>query len=272
MALVSSKWLNNNLNKVKIIDASWHLKKDRDAFNEYKKKHIQNSVFINLDEVSDQNQNLPHNHYLPKKELWEQKLSQLGISNNSFVIIYDNSDLISSCRIWFQFLYFGHDSKLVSILNGGLKNWLLENRKVTDKKTKIISSKYIAKENHHMIKIKSQIEKNIKTKEFTILDARSKNRFLGIEEEPRPNVKKGNIPESKSLPFKELIDQKTNKLLNEKNLREKFNALKIANKNTVMSCGSSVTATTLALAYSLIKSDYTPKIYIGSWSEYGKIK
>ena len=123
-----------------------------------------------------------------------------------------------------------------------------------------------------MIKIKSQIEKNIKTKEFTILDARSKNRFLGIEEEPRPNVKKGNIPESKSLPFKELIDQKTNKLLNEKNLREKFNSLKIANKDTVMSGGSSVTATTLALAYSLIKSDYTPKIYIGSWSEYGKIK
>ena len=62
------------------------------------------------------------------------------------------------------------------------------------------------------------------------------------------------------------------KLLNEKNLREKFNSLKIANKDTVMSCGSSVTATTLALAYSLIKSDYTPKIYIGSWSEYGKIK
>ena len=38
-----------------------------------------------------------------------------------------------------------------------------------------------------------------------------------------------------------------------------------------MSCGSSVTASSIALAYSLINDDYTPKIYIGSWAEYGKI-
>ena len=31
-----------------------------------------------------------------------------------------------------------------------------------------------------------------------------------------------------------------------------------------------VTAATLALAYSLINDDYTPKIYLGSWTEYGK--
>ena len=37
-----------------------------------------------------------------------------------------------------------------------------------------------------------------------------------------------------------------------------------------MSCGSSVSAASLALAYSLINDDYTAKIYIGSWTEYGK--
>ena len=42
--------------------------------------------------------------------------------------------------------------------------------------------------------------------------------------------------------------------------------------NVVFSCGSSVTASVLGVAYSLINNKYMPTIYIGSWSEYGKIK
>ena len=227
---------------------------------------------MDLDKVSNRSLNLPHNHFLPKKELWEQKLSEIGISNNSTVVIYDHSDLISSCRIWFQFRYFGHNSNLVFILNGGLKSWLLEKRKVTDKKTKVLPSKYVAKENKNMIKNKSQIKKNIKTKTFKVLDARSKNRFLGLEPEPRPNVKSGSIENSKSLPFNELINKKTNRFINKKNLKKKFDSVRINGLNVVATCGSSVTAATLALAYSLINSNYVPKIYIGSWSEYGKIR
>ena len=34
---------------------------------------------------------------------------------------------------------------------------------------------------------------NIKRKEFTVLDARSKKRFLGLESEPRPGIKSGSI-------------------------------------------------------------------------------
>ena len=272
MNLVSTKWLNKNLTKVKIIDASWHLKKDRNALAEYKKKHIKNAIFLDLDKVSNQSLSLPHNHFLPKKEQWELKLSKIGISNNSTVVIYDYSDLISSCRIWFQFLYFGHNSNFVFVLNGGLKSWLLEKRKVTGKKTKVLPSKYVAKENKHMIKNKSQIKENIKTKTFKVLDARSKNRFLGLEPEPRPNVKSGSIKNSKSLPFNELINKKNNTFMDKKNLKKKFDSVKINGLNIVTTCGSSVSAATLTLAYSLIYSNYVPKIYIGSWSEYGKIK
>ena len=88
----------------------------------------------------------------------------MGILNTDRIVIYCYSDLISSCRAWFQFLYFGHDPKLVSVLNGGMKKWKLENRKVTNLKTKIIPSTYKAKENKNMIKILSQSNKNIKKK------------------------------------------------------------------------------------------------------------
>ena len=45
----------------------------------------------------------------------------MGVSNDDKIVIYDNSDLITSCRCWFQFLYFGHRPDLVFILDGGLK-------------------------------------------------------------------------------------------------------------------------------------------------------
>jgi len=194
----------------------------------------------------------------------------MGILNTDRIIIYCYSDLISSCRAWFQFLYFGHDPKLVSVLNGGMKKWKLESRKVTNLKTKIIPSKYKANKKKNMIKVKSQIKKNIKKKEFTVLDARSKNRFLGREREPRIGVKSGSIEGSKSLPLNELVNIKDNTFLDQKKLKELFNLKGIDSNKIVMSCGSSVSASSLALAYSIINDDYMAKIYVGSWTEFGK--
>ena len=270
MTLVSTEWLNENLSKVKIIDASWHLVKNRNAIEEYNKEHIENAIFFDLDKSSNQRKNLPHGHFLPSTSDHEKNISEMGILNTDRIIIYCYSNLISSCRAWFQFLYFGHNPKLVSVLNGGMKKWKLEGRKTTNAKTKIIPSKYKAKKNNNMIKIKSQIDENIKKKEFTVVDARSKKRFLGLEPEPRPGVKSGSIDGSKSLPLTEIVNVEDNTFLDIKKLRNIFNSSEISSNKIVMSCGSSVSAASLALAYSLINDDYIPKIYIGSWTEFGK--
>ena len=272
MTLVSTDWLNENLDKVKVIDASWHLVKNRNAIEEYNKEHIENAIFFDLDKNSDQRKDLPHGHFLPSASDHEKNISEIGILNTDEIIIYCNSDLISSCRAWFQFIYFGHDPKLVSVLNGGMKKWKLEGKKVTNLKTKINQSKYKPNENKNMIKIKSQIDENIKKKDFTVLDARSKNRFLGLEPEPRPGIKSGSIEESKSMPLSEIINVKDNTFLDTKKLSDIFNSIGISSNKIVMSCGSSVSAASLALAYSLINDDYIPKIYIGSWTEFGKNK
>ena len=270
MTLVSTNWLNKNLGKVKIIDASWHLVKNRNAIEEYNKEHIPNAIFFNLDKNSNQDKKLPHGHFLPTKKVHEKAISNMGILNSDHVVIYCCSDIISSCRVWFQFLYFGHEPKLVSVLNGGMKKWKLEDREVTNNKSRIIPSNYSAVENKSMVKIKSEINLNIKNKEFTVLDARSKNRFLGLEAEPRPKVKSGSIEGSKSLPLTEIINLNDNTFINNKKLKDIFNLMKINSSKAVMSCGSSVSASTLALAYSIVNDDYMAKIYIGSWTEYGK--
>ena len=71
----------------------------------------------------------------------------MGIKNEDSIVIYDNSDVISSCRCWFSFLYFGHNKNLVHVLDGGLNKWKSDNYKTDNKTTDIIKTSYIAYEN-----------------------------------------------------------------------------------------------------------------------------
>jgi len=270
MSLVTSDWLENNLGKVKLIDCSWHMPDvKRNACAEYLKEHIPGAIFFDLDKYSDANTDLPH--MLPDQTIWEEIISNLGISNNDRIIIYDNSDVLSSCRCWYNFIYFGHNSNLVSVLDGGLKKWNLENKVVNNNKIKIQKSKYKSQENKNLVKNKNQINSNINIKDFFVIDARSKERFEGKIPDPRKNVRSGSIPNSFCLPFKEIIN-KDNTFKNTEEISKKFmQIIDIKHDNIVFSCGSGVTACVLALAYSLVNNKYSPKIYDGSWAEYGKI-
>mgnify|MGYP001369569266 CR=1 FL=1 len=116
MSLVSTDWVEKNNKNLKIIDCSWHMPNvNRNGYNEYLQSHIENSIFFDLDKNSEKDTDLPH--MLPKQKVWEKIMSSLGINNNDEILVYDNSDLKSSCRFWFTLLYFGHDEKKLHILN-----------------------------------------------------------------------------------------------------------------------------------------------------------
>ena len=51
---------------------------------------------------------------------------------------------------------------------------------------------------------------------------------------------------------------------------EFMNIINLEENDIVFSCGSGITASVLALAYSLINNKYSPTVYDGSWSEFGK--
>ncbi len=122
-----------------------------------------------------------------------------------------------------------------------------------------------------MLKIKKQIDENIHNNEFDVIDARSRDRFEGKIAEPRKGLRSGSIKNSICLPFSELINE-DHTFVSKYKIQERFKSLKIDDsKNLVFTCGSGVTASVLALAYSLINDKYLPCIYDGSWAEYGII-
>ena len=270
MSLVNTNWLEKNLTKVKIIDCSWHMPQaNRNGLEEYNREHIPNAIFFDLDDNSKKNTDLPH--MLTDKNSWEKIVSNIGIKNEDEIIIYDSSDVISSCRCWYNFIYFSHDPKLIHVLDGGLKKWNNEKKPTTIALTKTLKTNYKAVEKKELVKNKAEIDKNISTKKFKVIDARSRERFEGKIQEPRKGLRSGSIQNSFCLPFSELINE-DGTFINKDKILEKFKSTKcIIDRNLVFSCGSGVTASVLALAYSLIDNKYMPKIYDGSWSEYGKI-
>ena len=271
MSLVETDWLEKNLNTVKIIDCSWHMPQTkRNSLEEYKANHIPNAVFFDLDDNSKKDVDLPH--MLVDSNDWEKIVSKMGIKNSDQIIIYDNSDVISSCRCWFNFIYYGHNPNLVHVLNGGLGKWIKENRKITNIESIISISKYKSSKKKELVKDKNFINQNIKSQEFKVIDARSKERFEGKVPEPRKGLRSGNIINSLCIPFSNCLNK--DKTFKKKDaLKDVFrSSLKNINENNIVfSCGSGVTACVLALAYSLINDKYQPCIYDGSWAEYGII-
>ena len=202
---------------------------------------------------------------LPTQKYFEKKISNLGINSNDILVVYCKEGILSSPRVWWMFKYFGH--KKVFVLNGGLKGWTLANGISKYGPIKLKKTKYKAGRinSHYNCTYDELVEKFKKKESLYILDARPKKRFLELEPEPRETIGRGKIEGSLSLDFS-LLDSK-GFLKSKKKIRNIFNDLINKNKKIVCSCGSGVSACTLALTLSYI-GNHKWSVYDGSWTEW----
>ena len=150
--LVQSEELNNHLEhpNLRIVDTSWHLPKaKRNGLQEFEQEHLPGAVFLDLDEVSDPESELPHT--IPTQEYFSKKIGELGIGNDSWVVVYDTIGLFSAARVWWMFRAFGHES--VSLLDGGLPKWKAENRPLSQGRSEAKPSQFRAVFNLSLIHI-----------------------------------------------------------------------------------------------------------------------
>jgi thiosulfate/3-mercaptopyruvate sulfurtransferase len=265
--LVSTEWLAENLGKpgVKVVDASFKmpgvlpLPKD-----DYLAKHIPGAVFFDVDAVSDHSNPLPH--MFPSAEQFGRDAGALGIGNDDTVVIYDSGGWVAAPRAWWMFLSFG---KQVRILNGGLKKWAAEGRKVESGQVTPKPSTFKAAFDARRVRSMQQLVANISSRAEQVIDARANERYQGKVAEPRPGLRAGHIPGSLSLPYNNLFNAATGEMKSLDELRAAFLGAGVKIEAPIVtSCGSGVSAAVLTLALYRLGVE-NPALYDGSWTEWG---
>ncbi|MFU8865455.1 MAG: 3-mercaptopyruvate sulfurtransferase [Rhodobacterales bacterium] len=265
--LVSTDWLAAHLKDpdLRILDATYYLPGDpRDAKASYAAAHIPGARYFDIDEISDHRSDLPH--MAPPVEKFMSRMRAMGVGDGHQVVVYDTEGLFSAARVWWLFRLMGQMD--IAVLDGGFPKWLAEGREVEDMPPMVRDRHMTVRRQNQMVKDVTQVSSASKLGDYEIVDARAAERFAGEVDEPRPGLRKGHIPGSKNLPFKDILNP-DGTLMDADALRAAFDAAGVdLSKPVITTCGSGVTAAILSLALERIgKTDHS--LYDGSWSEWG---
>jgi len=264
---VTPDWVLEHLNddNLVILDASMQKVVGRSPIEYEQPTFLLCAVPFDLESsFVDPDSDLPHT--LPNPERFTSLAQQLGINEDSHIVIYDNQGIYSSPRAWWMFKVMGHRN--VSILDGGLPAWL-EKGYPTQMQPSVVSEvgDFRAQLQPQWLCSLEQVLQAIDDESTCIIDARASARFLGQAPEPRPGLRSGHIPSALNLPFLGIM--KGNGYDSLENLTQAFEGLGVTqDQRLVFSCGSGITACILLVA-ALQVGYQNLAVYDGSWAEWG---
>lgn len=264
--LVSTAWLAEHLYdpNVVVVDASWYMPATgRDPNAEYLASHLPGAVFFDIDDIADKTTTLPH--MLPPAGEFARAVGALGIAETDTIVVYDEAGVYSSPRVWWEFTAMG--ARDVRVLDGGGPRWRAEGRPVESGEVTRPRRVFHPHLQPHLVTDFFEVLNLTQSKDRLIVDARSAERFRGEALEPRPGLRPGHIPGSLNVPVNLLTAEGKVKPASE--LRDVFRQAGIDLKRPlVTSCGSGITASTLALALRIAGAREVA-VYDGSWAEWG---
>lgn len=264
--LVSTDWLAQRLHNpnLVVVDASWYMPAaGRSGQAEYVQSHLPGAVFFGIDEIADKTTTLPH--MLPTPEEFAHAVGALGIAETDTIVVYDEAGVFSSPRVWWEFCAMG--AKDVRVLDGGGPKWRGEGRPTESGEVARPRKVFHARLQPHLVADFFEVLNLTQSKDRVIVDARAAERFRGEAPEPRPGLKSGHIPGSLNVPVSSLTTDGHFRPADE--LKTIFRLAGVdVNKPIVTSCGSGVTASTVALALKLAGAQEVA-VYDGSWAEWG---
>jgi thiosulfate/3-mercaptopyruvate sulfurtransferase len=250
--LVTTDWVEKNLDKLIIFDGSWVLPTDKtDVTKLYLAGHIPGAQLFDVNVVKDTSNPLPH--MLPNPQQMTKFLRDFGVQEDSTIVVYEQQGFFNAARVWWMLRSYGLES---FILDGGLPRWLEEGRKVEGGNELRPSSAITANLSSRLVSSMQDVQSALDKKSAQVVDARAASRFRGDAPEPRPGLRAGHMPGAVNL----------------KNLDELRAVLKKSGidpaKPVISSCGSGVSAAMLCLVLASLGYD-TWSLYDGSWSEWG---
>lgn len=254
--IVTSNWLKEKINdeKLVVIDV-------RASIKDYENGHIKGAHHVSLEEVAASEVST-HGGRTPLPDLNEfvENMKNLGISDTSQVLIYDDGNISRAGRLSWVLKYIG--KKDVFILEGGLDKWIDDEGQVTTEIPKVNKADSLSLNINEDIKVDMEyVKKAINSEKIALVDARTYERYIGKVEQL--DIKAGHIPTALNCPWTDLIKDK--KVIPTDELKKIFEPLKKYDE-VIVYCGSGVTATVPYLLMEEVGME--PKMYLGSFSDW----
>ena len=245
--LVETQWLDQHLG-----DANLRLVDTRRA-DKYQQGHIPGAVNLLLAEVT-MNEPIKGMAILPEK--FAQIMSRLGISTNTQVIVYDDSQGLWASRLFWLLEYYGHEK--VALLNGGYPQCVAENREVTKLLPDISPHTFISSADPTRLATREYILSTRGREEVFLVDARSPAEYKG-----------GHIPGAVNISWLNGVDGEPAVFKGAQELyRLYYEAGAGPDKEIITYCQTGVRAAHSYFQLRLLGYE-SVRVYDGSWEEWG---
>jgi thiosulfate/3-mercaptopyruvate sulfurtransferase len=258
--LVDTPWLAAHLGDptLRVIDFRWQ--EDQPGRPGYESGHIPGAVFVDLEaEGLSAHETGGGRHPLPHREAFEDAMRAAGVDRDSAIVVYDDRNGFTACRLWWTLRYFGHD--LVAVLDNGLAGWT--GRLETGWRTRPHGD-FVARPPRTAMKLDHDSMRHLPD-HVLLLDARRRTRYLGEFEPTDPRA--GHIPRARSAPWGGNLDA-DGRFRSPDQLRHRFQELGVHDGSEVVAyCGSGVSACVNLLGLEVAGLPGA-RLYPGSWSDW----
>ena len=202
--LVSGEWLSKHLADPNLV--LLHVGEKA----EYDKEHLPGARFVRLHDVANSDHEKPGAEMLqvPPVESLREKLSSLGVSDNSRVVVYYGNDWVTpATRVVFTLDYAGLGDQ-TSLLDGGMQQWKREKRTVTSQVPPTVKGKLSALKTKPIVVDAGWVKANVRKPGIAIVDGRAAVFYDGVQSAGGHAGKHrtGHIAGALSIPFTEITN------------------------------------------------------------------
>jgi thiosulfate/3-mercaptopyruvate sulfurtransferase len=267
MTVITANQLEPHLEEANwaIFDSRYDLVQPHWGKEQYLLEHIPGSVYVHLDDnLSAPKSGTNGRHPLPGIEVITEYFSELGIDENTQVVIYDSRGGGIAARLWWMLKYLGHEA--AAVLDGGFPEWERLGLPIRANHESRVPRQFVPRLKPDLKVVADEVHERRSKGSSLVLDSRAPERYRG-EEEPFDPIA-GRIPGAVNR-FWQMNLGTDGCFRSPDILRSEFDTLigGIAPTDTIVYCGSGVTGchNVLSMAYAGIQG---VRLYAGSWSEW----
>jgi thiosulfate/3-mercaptopyruvate sulfurtransferase len=265
-ALVDVDWVEERLDEFEADDPEFRLVAVDEAYEE---GHVPGAVEL------DPMESLvyPERAGIPDREQFEHIVGDLGITEDSTVVVYSDGINEFAALAYWTFKYYRHSD--VRILNGGKRYWLEHGYPTTQDRPSVTPQSYNAQEPHERIRAYRSDVQAALAGETTIVDVRTAAEHRGEQRAPEDGVPTarvaGRIPNSVHVEWTQVVNDSW-QFKRRRQLERLFaNAGVDEDDDIVVYCNVGERAALVWFVLSELLGFRNVANYDGSWAEWGNL-